>query len=216
METTLSRTALSPALRSAGKALGPALPLICGALVLAALLVAGLPRLLGWQGVIVLSGSMEPALDVGGLAFVDQDRTAASIEVGEIVTYTSPTDPAVLQSHRVIEVLSGPNGPQLRTKGDANDLVDERLVQPAEVVGVVRWHVPYAGYVANTFRDRESYLLVVGIPALFLVAAEVRRIRLALRKQQAPTTLAVTWPPSPSMLPASAPAHAPYFPSHDV
>ena len=55
------------------------------ALLGAVALVAG-PRLLGWQGVVVLSGSMEPTLQTGGVAFV-QPADASEIQVGDILTH---------------------------------------------------------------------------------------------------------------------------------
>jgi signal peptidase len=186
----------------------------CVGLVVLVLAVVGLPRLLGWQGVIVLSGSMEPALDVGGLAFVDTSTSIDSLEPGDIITYSSAKEPGILRSHRIVEVQGEGDATTFRTKGDANEDVDDRVVQAGEVVGKVRWHVPYGGYVANVLRDRQKFLLLVGIPGALVVLGECRRIQRALRegrRQVEAAVQSVQAAPGAQPLPATGPSS-----SHDV
>ena len=69
--------------------------------LLALVSVAGLvavPKIMGWQGVIVLSGSMEPALPTGGLAFVEP-LPANEIEVNDILTHRGNPNSSTLVTH---------------------------------------------------------------------------------------------------------------------
>lgn len=58
-------------------------------LVILAASVFYIPRLARIQPYIVLSGSMEPAIPIGAVAFIDTKDT--SVSVGDIVTYRLPS-----------------------------------------------------------------------------------------------------------------------------
>jgi signal peptidase len=143
--------------------------------VAAALLLVG-PRLLDWQGVIVLTGSMEPALDTGGVAFVDR-VPPEKIGVGDIMTFTRP-DSRQQVTHRVTEVTATSDGPQFRTKGDANDTPDGWTVTSRQVVGKVRFALPrLGGAVRLLVSNRQMLALFMAVPALFLLGDDLRRWR---------------------------------------
>ena len=88
-----------------------------------------IPGLFGIRPYIVLSGSMEPAIHTGAVAFIDtRDRDC---EPGEIVTYRlSGKDGDVFVTHRV-EAVSG--GVYI-TKGDANQVSDLSPVRQDQIV----------------------------------------------------------------------------------
>lgn len=141
-----------------------------------------IPRLLGWQLVVVLSGSMKPTLPVGSVAFVEP-RDAASVQVGDILTFRVPEDSSnrskdkiVQVTHRVVEILPQGQGLGFRTQGDANNGPDGYIVPGRNVVGTVSWHVPYASYLADRLRSRLGFLLLVAVPGMLLIAGEVRTI----------------------------------------
>lgn len=110
-------------------------------LVLAIILIA--PRLLGYQSLAVLSGSMEPQIPVGSLVFAKETEPSA-LEVGDVITYR--LSGSTLVTHRVIEndTVSG----QLITQGDANDVADSNPVEYQNVVGKVTMHLPWLGYLS--------------------------------------------------------------------
>ena len=156
------------------------LALLTAVMGLMALMVG--PRLLGWRGVIVLSGSMEPALKVGGLAFVEPTTDAESVQVGDIIAFRSLKNPNQQISHRVIEIVNDADGLRFRTKGDNSELPDQQLVPADNLLGKVRFHLPYLGYAADKLRHRESFYLFLGIPAGLLVINEIFNIWRGLRR----------------------------------
>lgn len=140
------------------------------------------PRLLGWQLVVVLSGSMEPTLPVGSVALVEPSH-AASVRVGDVLTFrlpegatNRPQGKVIQVTHRVVEVLQQGQTLGFRTQGDANDQPDEYIVPADNVVGTVRWQVPHAGYLADRVRTRTGFLLLVALPGALIVAGELRNI----------------------------------------
>ena len=143
-----------------------------------------LPRAIGWTPQVVLSGSMEPTLDTGSVAFVEA-RSASQIERGDVMTFRHPTRPRLLVTHRVVEVLATPErGMAFRTRGDANDLADEWVVPGANVVGVVRWSVPYLGYASNAATTPGGFAFVIALPAALVVVGELQSILRQLRARR--------------------------------
>ncbi len=151
--------------------------------LLALVSVAGLvamPKIMGGQGVIVLSGSMEPALPTGGLAFVEP-LSANEIEVNDILTHRRNPNSSTLVTHRVVERIDGPNGLVFRTKGDANEVADRDLIPASTVVGRVVFDVPYVGHLVDSLKDRSTFYLLVGIPDVLLIVHELWNIGADLR-----------------------------------
>ena len=148
--------------------------MVGAAVAMSAVLV--LPRAMGWQGVIVLTGSMEPALRTGGVAFVDR-VPPERIGTGDLLTFTRPGSRQQV-THRVIEVLSTSDGSAFRTKGDANDAPDGWTVTPGQVVGKVRFALPHLGGLAQALVTNRSVVgIAMGVPALFLIVDDIRRWR---------------------------------------
>jgi signal peptidase len=154
-------------------------------IVAAVALLAG-PRMLGWQGVIVLSGSMQPELQVGDLVFVDPGTDVASIHEGDVISYRSSQYRGQMVSHRVIEVVRNEGGGlNFRTKGDANEDADAQLVPARDVVGAIRLQVPYLGQVAQKLRNPVVFYMIIGIPAALLIAHEMGNIARQFRRKEA-------------------------------
>lgn len=193
--TTGRRSAAATALRVLRYAVQVAVAAV--AVAAAALLVG--PKALGWQGVIVLTGSMEPALETGGVAFVDPVEPEA-IGVGDIMTFTRP-DSDQQVTHRVIEVIGTTAGPRFRTKGDANDIPDGWVVESRQVVGKVRFALPHlGGFVELLMGNRRALGLAMAVPALYLIVDDIRRSR-AKRREKKGDEAAPPAPPVPAPVP---------------
>lgn len=143
---------------------------------LAAAAVLVVPKALGWDGMVVLSGSMEPTLRTGGVAFVDP-VPAERIRVGDIVTFTRSASRQQV-THRVVDVVNEADGPHFRTQGDANGIEDSWVVGPGQVVGKVRYALPHLGGAAAVLVTHRPVLGgVMAVAALALVVDDVRRWR---------------------------------------
>jgi signal peptidase len=163
------------------KALGGVCTLLLAVFFLAFIAWFTVPRYLGVRPQVVLSGSMEPTLRTGGVAFVEP-RRADEIAVGDILTFKRPGKPDVLVTHRVTGILDEQGGLIFKTKGDANDVEDDWSVPAANVVGTVRWDVPYLGYVTDKVRTGQGFMLIIGLPAALIVLGELQNIARELRK----------------------------------
>ena len=99
----------------------------------------------------VLSGSMEPAISTGAVAFIHMgswDRKA-----GEIIMYRlGEGENGPFVTHRITEVRDG----CLITKGDANETADPVPVRPDQVEGSFAFQIPLAGYVLAGWGPEEA------------------------------------------------------------
>ncbi len=143
---------------------------IFAVLILVVALGAGvLPALLGYESLVVLSGSMEPTIHVGSLAVVAPAKPA-DLVVGDVITYRAHERPDQLVTHRLVGVDHDAEG-RLRyaTKGDANNTIDQVTVDQNAVLGRVMFSVPFAGYVVDFARRPEGKIVLIGLPALLLL-----------------------------------------------
>lgn len=113
-----------------------------------------LPGLIGIKPFIVLSGSMEPVVHTGAIAYVNTHATA--YEPGDIVTFRMGDG---VVTHRVIRMEDG----QYVTKGDANETEDMTLVSGEQMVGSYLFQVPYAGYIAADLTPRHLIAIAAWI-----------------------------------------------------
>ena len=157
--------------------IGAALALL--ALVL--LLVASTaPSVFGYESFVVYSGSMEPAIKTGDIAVVGPTKVD-DLRVGDVITYRAPIEPDVVITHRVMEISKDEDGRlSFQTKGDANNVQDQVLVDSKGVLGRVAYSLPRVGYLVDFSKRAEGKLLFIALPGL-LLAADYLRSRLRRR-----------------------------------
>jgi signal peptidase len=131
-----------------------------------------------WLGVDLLSvasGSMEPTIPVGSVVF-EKSVDITTIQPGDIIMYKSHDVPGSVVTHRVVEVTVLDGDRAFRTKGDANNSFDLELVPSSNVTGRILFHLPYLGYLSQSIRTRQGWLLIVIIPATIFILIELVKI----------------------------------------
>ncbi|MEL7207770.1 MAG: signal peptidase I, partial [Actinomycetota bacterium] len=98
------------------------------------------PRIAGWDPVVIESGSMSPLIRIGDVIVADTDVTIDDLEPGQIVTYVDPVN-RELTTHRVDAVDDG----SITTKGDANPVADTTAIEGSDLHGRARLVVPVIG-----------------------------------------------------------------------
>ena len=129
-------------------------------LLLSAVLL--IPRAFGLREYTVVSASMEPALPVGSLLFVEE-AAPETLEPGEIVAFASGTDPDTVITHRLTE--NREEDRELVTRGDANEREDLSPVPYDRVIGRVARSVPGIGTAVSALRTVPGILTAAGLLA---------------------------------------------------
>src|SRR3989344_7441934 len=130
----------------------------------------------------VQSGSMAPKIKKGDLVAVNRVPTG-QLAIGDVITFASPNNSKKTITHRIVAVPTPKNGGKLITKGDANPITDAPI-SPKFVLGKVRYNVPYAGKLIDFVRKPLGLVLIIYLPALMVVAGEVRRLGEHYRKMR--------------------------------
>jgi signal peptidase I len=135
-------TGKSPAFRAASSSLEAILFLLATVVVAAAIgPVAG-----WWHYEVIESGSMTPALRVGGVAVL-WPEPVSSVRAGQIIAFHPPGEGNYVRIHRVIAVTDRDGQVWVRTKGDANNAADPGPVRlDGKTAYAEHYFVPYLGY----------------------------------------------------------------------
>lgn len=127
-------------------------------------------QLLGIDVFVVQSGSMEPEIPTGSVVYVTTVKEA-DLEVGDVVTFQ--ISDTVKGTHQIIEILGEEEGSgklMFRTKGTANDHADEGYITIDDIIGQVRFSVPYIGYaIAYIQQPPGFYVLLAGVAFILLL-----------------------------------------------
>lgn len=121
---------------------------VCLVAVILVCLPLTLPRVFGYEIYTVISGSMEPAIPVGSLVYV-QPGAPEDAETDDVIAFHSSMDTGAIITHRVIknDIVTG----QIHTKGDANEKEDLYPVGYDYYMGKVVYSVPVLGRVLAFF-----------------------------------------------------------------
>lgn len=141
--------------------------------ILAGILV--LPRYFGIMPYIVLSGSMEPTIQTGAVAYIDQHDT--DVDIGDVITYRLDDEADIdtgngmvsaqegtLVTHRLIGISEETGN--FIMKGDANESTDLSEVTQSQIVGTYKFSIPKIGVLFQKIGSRMLTVVLVGLLAL--------------------------------------------------
>ncbi len=129
-----------------------------------------LPKLFGFAQVLVISGSMQPDLEVGDMLIIQEE---ASYKVNDIVTYHWGKS---LVTHRVVGIIAS-DKVQYITKGDANNVADEPI-DSSEVEGKVVFKLPLIGNIVQFIGTPFGILTTIFSMVLLLeIPSVIERIK---------------------------------------
>lgn len=90
------------------------------------------PDIFGIKPLIVLSGSMEPEIQVGDLALV-KEVDVNSLKEEDIIAFRNESN--TVTTHRIVDIIESNGEIYFETKGDNNKSVDVNLVPTSDVEG---------------------------------------------------------------------------------
>jgi signal peptidase len=129
-------------------------------------LLAAAPRFIGYEPVVVTSGSMQPAIDVGDVV-VTTPSDGGSLGEGAVINFELEDGTRL---HRIVEVTDA----GYRTAGDANANPDSDLVAAAQVRGIGTVVVPFAG-LPSLWSDTGRWPLLLVAVAILTACLYVSR-----------------------------------------
>jgi signal peptidase len=126
----------------------------------------------------VEGASMWPSFREGDFVIT---REHAHYHVGEVVAYRVPAGSSGSGLHVIHRIVGGSAAQGYVTKGDNRLSVDPWRPKPADIIGSVAVHVPYAGWVIGVLQEPPVFAWFVGSIVLVGVWMLDRRRREALQ-----------------------------------
>lgn len=168
-----------------GKIKNALMNLFVGAAAVFALTLVGL-RISGFKTFTVMSGSMEPFFKTGSLIYVSP-VDPKTLREGDVITYLI-SDKTVV-THRIVEVLEETNESgeiirRFRTKGDANEITDGKLVHENNVVGKFALSIPFLGFLASYIQRPPGIYVAIIVGMLLLMAVFLPDTEVKKRKEE--------------------------------
>jgi signal peptidase len=145
----------------------PAAARLTGGLLLVIWFFVAGPKLLPYQTTVVLSGSMEPSIQTGAVAFLLPVR-GWDVGVGDVILFQRPDAGDIQMLHRVVGVEQEAGRRYYLTRGDANSAPDPWRVQATETGWRMAFAVPFVGYALRALQSPAGRVLLVGLPVVGL------------------------------------------------
>lgn len=126
------------------------IPAIAG-LLLVVVFIAGL---LPVKPVAVMSYSMVPTFSRGAVVISVKmnQKDLNKLQVGDILHYRTENGEVI---HRIIDIKKDDEGKLLfQTQGDNNNTPDKKEVEEEQVIGCVKFYIPYIGYPSVWFSEK--------------------------------------------------------------
>lgn len=134
-------------------------------------------QVFGYSQMIVISGSMEPAISVGDMVIVHE---TGDYQPGDVITYY---DGSAYVTHRLTEKI----GDRYITQGDANNAPDEPVLAE-QIIGKVVVAIPKAGKLILFLRTPAGIVMlaVLGYALIMIPGYIDRKRRKAAEKPSEP------------------------------
>lgn len=149
-------------------------------------------RLFGYTPMTVLSDSMAPTFHKDDLILVRQGDPAG-YEEGDIISFwTSIGGVRAINTHRIAAVYREGSMVQYATKGDANQVNDEFLVVPTDIIGEYVLSIPLLGKVLALMSTSVGFLVIIVLPILAFFLYQLYRFILLLIDLKRQTVMEAT------------------------
>ena len=107
-----------------------------------------------YYALAIASGSMHPIFDRGSVVITEQVNDKYDnydkLKEGEIIAFKAEKNVVV---HRLIRIVNVGDEVYYYTKGDANKEEDNYLIKKENIIGIVRFKIPYIGYPTVWFSE---------------------------------------------------------------
>ncbi len=113
---------------------------------------------------LVQSGSMEPAIMTGDIILVEH---LSQYKINDVITFSEKNGRIV--THRIIDEKNN----QFVTKGDANRIEDNGLVNKSSIIGKTILVIPKIGYFVDFSKSLNGLLFFIIVPSFILIISQL-------------------------------------------
>lgn len=136
------------------------------------------PNFLGIKTYVIISGSMEPNLQIGDIVIVKK-VVQNELKQGDIISYRQGQS---VITHRIAEVIDKEGKVEYKTKGDNNNAEDSGIISYEMIEGKVIKHISQVGKIAIILQKKGTIIFIILILYIYILYSSSIKKKRALRK----------------------------------
>lgn len=121
------------------------------------------PNVFGYKFFIITSGSMEPTIKVSDFIIIKEIKPE-DVKIEDVITYK---ENSIFVTHRVIDIYKENGRFHYVTKGDNNNVQDDRNVIGSDIEGKFITRVPMLGNIISFIQRPIGLVILIAIPIIF-------------------------------------------------
>ncbi len=142
------------------------------------------PQLFGFHINVIVSGSMEPELEIGDVIVGRSYRRGQELAVGDVITYRGEagTFAGKMITHEVIRIEEINGERIITTQGTANNAADAPIGED-QILSVMVYKTFLIKYIYSIISSTAGFLLLVALPLVIIIVSEVVSIVKQLKEK---------------------------------
>lgn len=138
------------------------------------------PSFLGIKTYVIISGSMEPDLNIGDIV-IAKDTNKEELKVGDIICFRQGQS---VITHRISEIIETSDDIEYKTKGDNNNSQDSGTITEKLIEGKVINKIPYLGNLSLILQQKVFIIFIVVIFYIYLIQTNAIKNKKNERKRK--------------------------------
>ena len=138
------------------------------------------PAFLGYKMYVIVSGSMQPELDIGDIVIV-KIANPEDLKKDDIISFRKGQS---VITHRIAEVVKTDEKLEFVTRGDNNNTNDKDTVLSKEIEGIVINKIQNIGRIVLVLRDKTLIIIIVLIYYIFIMYDQSVQKRKNIRRMK--------------------------------
>lgn len=135
------------------------------------------PSFLGIKTYVIISGSMEPNINIGDIVITKDEVN--DLQIGDIISYRKGHS---VITHRISQVNNNEKGEQTyKTKGDNNNTEDSEEISNEDIEGKVVKIIPKIGKISLVLQNKMIIIIILIILYMYISRNYKKNKRLNLR-----------------------------------
>lgn len=134
----------------------------------------------GFKPYIVLSGSMEPNLQIGDM-IISKSVNEEQIKIGDIITFVDNNKNII--THRVVDILIKDGKKLYQTKGDNNSSKDVGVISIENIKGKYSFKISKVGSIITEMITPTGLIITILIITIFYISTSKTNDRKIARHQ---------------------------------
>ncbi len=130
----------------------------------------------GYNMYIITTDSMKPNINSGDIIIINK-ADKENLKVGDVITFSQPEG---LITHRIVKIEED----EYITKGDNNNIEDEKKVKYEQIKGRKVMKIPFLGKVVILLQDEVYIIVIIIIVLLIYLNVQTREEKDRIRREK--------------------------------